>query len=144
MACSVTLALLLFAVLVQISLVSSEAHDSTLIGYGVQRLKKHTSRVNIDGHKHLKDSVTQSCDNIVQYWYTDAIIDNFAPVNEQKKWEGSGQRYWINEEFWGGIGSPIFVFIGICLSKIRYFFFLMKDGCIFSLSGTAHGNLLHD
>jgi hypothetical protein len=57
-----------------------------------------------------------------------AIIDNFAPVNEQLKWEGSGQRYWVNEEFWAGKGAPIFVFIGILIvMDIKYIIILNKD-----------------
>jgi hypothetical protein len=23
-------------------------------------------------------------------------------IQKQQKWEGEGQRYWINEELWGG------------------------------------------
>ncbi|CAM9203301.1 unnamed protein product, partial [Ectocarpus fasciculatus] len=44
--------------------------------------------------------------------FTDAVIDNFAPIQNQKTWEGEGQRYWVNKEFWGGAGHPMFVFIG--------------------------------
>ena len=25
---------------------------------------------------------------------------------------GEGQRYWLNKQFWGGKGFPIFVYIG--------------------------------
>jgi len=25
---------------------------------------------------------------------------------------GDGQRYWLNKQFWGGKGFPIFVYIG--------------------------------
>jgi len=78
------------------------------IGFGVKRLKDQ-------GHK-LKNMISgngaTSCDNVVQLWYSGAIIDNFAAVESQQKWYGLGQRYWINKQFWGGVGFPIFVFIG--------------------------------
>lgn len=40
------------------------------------------------------------------------MIDNFENINKQRTWEGEGQRYWLNKQFWGGNGYPIFVFIG--------------------------------
>lgn len=52
------------------------------------------------------------CDDVQEYYFNKAIIDNFAPIQDQKYWEGTGQRYWLNKQFWGGIGFPIFVFIG--------------------------------
>ena len=44
--------------------------------------------------------------------YTEAVIDNFAPIESQLFWKGEGQRYWINEQWWGGVGFPVFVYIG--------------------------------
>jgi serine protease 16 len=75
------------------------------LGYGKHKLQRFQNR----GHE-LKQSTT--CDNVSQYWYTDAVIDNFAPIEQQQKWYGMGQRYWINRQFWGGNNYPIFVFIG--------------------------------
>ena len=75
------------------------------IGFGVQRLKKFNSKNGL-----LK--ATTTCPEVDQYWYKDAVIDNFAPIYEQKKWEGDGQRYWINRQFWGGADFPVLVFIG--------------------------------
>jgi hypothetical protein len=40
------------------------------------------------------------------------VQDNFAAVEQQTPWVAPGQRYWVNEELWGGEGFPIFVFIG--------------------------------
>eukprot|EP01035_Chromulina_nebulosa_P030191 gene30191-40108_t len=82
-----------------------------LIGFGAQRLRDqaHRSKTLIgDG----KLGTTTSCENVEQLWFSGAIIDNFAPVESQQKWYGRGQRYWVNKQFWGGVGFPIFVFIG--------------------------------
>lgn len=81
-----------------------DAHTST-IGLGVQRLKKFRSRVAI-----VKDST--SCLEVDQYWFKDAVVDNFSPIVNQQKWSGNGQRYWLNKQFWGGVDFPIFVYIG--------------------------------
>ena len=64
--------------------------------------------------KHSLQDVktTTSCPNVEEYYYKEAIVDNFAAVEDQKAWAGEGQRYWLNKEFWGGPGAPIFVFIG--------------------------------
>ena len=53
-----------------------------------------------------------TCDNVEGFRYKDAVIDNFAPIESQKVWEGEGQRYWLNKQFWSGSGGDIFVFIG--------------------------------
>jgi pimeloyl-ACP methyl ester carboxylesterase len=59
---------------------------------------------------------------VEQFIFEDAVIDNFAPVQEQKLWKGAneGQRYWINKQFWKGDGYPIFVFLGGVQTLIRY------------------------
>eukprot|EP01038_Epipyxis_sp_PR26KG_P004529 gene4529-6394_t len=83
-----------------------ESESFVSIGYGLHKLKRYNTKV------HLKDKSTTTCDYAPQYWYQDAVIDNFAPIENQKKWVGQGQRYWINKELWGGVGFPVFVFIG--------------------------------
>lgn len=74
------------------------------IGFGVQRLKKFQSK------NALKASTT--CPEVDQYWFKDAVVDNFAPIVAQEKWAGEGQRYWLNRQYWGGVDFPIFVYIG--------------------------------
>ena len=74
------------------------------LGFGVQHLKQRQY-----GHNALR---ADSCENVTELRFTEAIQDNFAPIEQQTTWSGPGQRYWINEELWGGIGYPIFVFIG--------------------------------
>jgi serine protease 16 len=85
--------------------VSTDSFQPASLGFGVQRLKNFKSRGG-----PLKETTT--CPEVAQYWYKDAVIDNFAPIQNQKKWEGEGQRYWLNREFWGGVDFPIFVYIG--------------------------------
>jgi serine protease 16 len=85
--------------------VSTDSFQPASLGFGVQRLKNFKSRGG-----PLK--ATTTCPEVAQYWYKDAVIDNFAPIQNQKKWEGEGQRYWLNREFWGGVDFPIFVYIG--------------------------------
>jgi serine protease 16 len=87
------------------SAVSTDSFQPASLGFGVQRLKNFKSRGG-----PLKETTT--CPEVAQYWYKDAVIDNFAPIQNQKKWEGEGQRYWLNREFWGGVDFPIFVYIG--------------------------------
>jgi hypothetical protein len=83
------------------SLSLSDAHvEFTPKGFGVQRLKG------------LKLKEPTSCENVEVFYYKEAVIDNFAPINNQKIWEGAGQRYWVNKQFWTGPGAPVFVFIG--------------------------------
>ena len=50
------------------------------------------------------------CEPVKSLYYK-GVVDNFATAENQVEWEGK-QRYWINEELWGGPGYPIFVFIG--------------------------------
>ena len=81
--------------------------DRSQVGFGANRLKKFRSKHSLQG-----EGQTTTCDNVEQYWYKDAIVDNFASVEDQKHWAGEGQRYWLNKQFWSGPGAPIFVFIG--------------------------------
>ena len=64
----------------------SASVDFTRKGFGVQHLK----------HKHeLKEST--DCEHVEEFRFKEAVIDNFSPINEQKLWEGEGQRYWLNK-----------------------------------------------
>ncbi len=78
-------------------------------GFSVSRLKKASLK-----HLHQlgDDAITTTCPDVEQYWYKDAIVDNFAPANSKVKWANQGQRYWLNKRFWAGENAPIFVFIG--------------------------------
>lgn len=101
------------------------------IGYGLQKLQHH---------KYLNQTVSSDCGNSESYFFKEAVIDNFAPIESQQHWSGDGQRYWINREFFKP-GNPIFVFIGgegqeYCtrLSNYLYFYDLAQ----------MHGGLLVD
>lgn len=85
----------------------SEFHP-VLIGYGKHKL---LNRVH-HGLMLKKQLGAFSCDNVTENWFSGAIIDNFAPVEQQQRWVGLGQRYFVNKQFWGGNNYPIFVFIG--------------------------------
>ncbi len=94
-------------------------------GFGVNRLKdSHSSfddrmrRWKSGGNNdrrrndlHLGAAKAASCGPVKSFFYRGGVIDNFASIDDQLPWEGS-QRYWVNEELWGGPGYPIFVFIG--------------------------------
>lgn len=71
--------------------------------------------------RHIHDGVTpdtddipfeSGCENVTLYYYKNAVVDNFAPVEAQETWYGNGQRYWVNPTNWGGPGYPVFVYIG--------------------------------
>ena len=79
-----------------------------MIGFGKHKIRNF----NHQGTSLKKLSATYSCDNVTENWFTDAVIDNFAPIEKQQKWYGKGQRYFVNKEFWGGNNYPLFVFIG--------------------------------
>ena len=82
------------------------------LGYGRKKLENKNQLINYHLHHENGVKVQTSCDGIEELRFTDAVVDNFAPIESQVKWAGEGQRYWINKENWGGKGYPIFVFIG--------------------------------
>lgn len=90
--------------------VASERSDQVVdkfekrLGFGIQHLQQRQ-------HGHMSVSAA-ACDNVQELRFTQAVQDNFAPIEEQVDWVAPGQRYWVNEELWGGVGFPIFVFIG--------------------------------
>lgn len=72
------------------------------IGFGIDRLRQ--SKISL---------ASTSCENVEQFNFTGAVIDNFAPIQDQQNWKGNGQRYWINKSlFDNDPKSPIFVYIG--------------------------------
>jgi hypothetical protein len=89
-------------------------------GFGVQRLAV-SKRVQVDKGDVASQfdvsiaatsSIDPLCANVSTYYFSEAVIDNFAPVALQQHWHGLGQRYWVNDNLWGGPGYPIFVYIG--------------------------------
>lgn len=66
-----------------------------------------TRAQRFNGHGVHVDSAT-TCTNVEEDWYTGAVVDNYAPVQEQKLWTDNGsrgQRYFSNDQFWGGPGE---------------------------------------
>eukprot|EP00605_Chrysophyceae_sp_TOSAG23-4_P001430 GSChrysophyteH1.ASY1.ANO1.1558.1 assembled CDS len=80
--------------------------DEVRLGFGINRLIKRSSSHSL----HL--ATPTDCSDVEQYWFSDAVIDNFSSANDMKKWSGKGQRFWLNKKFWEGSNAPIFVFIG--------------------------------
>lgn len=66
------------------------------IGLGINRIKKFGLNFRVPENP---------CENIAEYFYEDAVLDNFAPIDKQVQWESNGllkgQRFWVNEELWG-------------------------------------------
>ena len=76
-----------------------------LIGFGVQRLRNQVCNVSIFIHflmfsclplkgRKLKNfvnserlEISTTCENVEQYWFADARIDNFAPIESQGRSE---------------------------------------------------------
>jgi len=48
-------------------------------------------------------------ENSEERYFGKAVVDNFAPVDEQKFWR---QRYFMNDSYYGGKGSPVFIVLG--------------------------------
>jgi hypothetical protein len=96
------------AILAFVSAQGNDELERPMIGFGKQRILNFNTR----GVLHKKVGASYTCDNITENWFTGAVLDNFAPVEQQKAWVGKGQRYFVNKEFWGGNNYPIFVFIG--------------------------------
>ena len=68
------------------------------IGFGAQRLKNFKA-------KHALVGEPTTCTNVEQYWFKEAVVDNFAPIQDQQYWRGNGQRFWLNKQFWSGPGK---------------------------------------
>ena len=86
-----------------------------LIGFGIDRLRDHAYN-KYPNNKYSSSSLSldsnEKEEKIETKFFQDAILDNFAPVNKQKKWDSRGQRYFVNRKFYKGKDSPLFVMIG--------------------------------
>jgi hypothetical protein len=116
-----------FAIAATIFSVTFATIDRRVIGYGARRQTGRNSGDMLTG-------TDDACGNSKEFYFKEALIDNFASAEEAKFWVGDGQRYWINEELFLGEGYPIFVFIGgegeeNCrrLSDGYYFYDLAKE-----------------
>jgi len=94
------------ALIAALPLGSAAGVDRREIGFGATRLK-HFNKHVLQGEGNAT-----ICANVEQYWFKEAVVDNFAPIERQQYWANEGQRYWLNKQFWSGPGAPIFVFIG--------------------------------
>ena len=77
------------------NIVGAELFSTTSIGFGVQRLKKFRGKHLLGGEGNVT-----TCENVEQYWFKGAVVDNFASIEDQTNWAGDGQRYWMNKQFW--------------------------------------------
>ncbi|CAH0474543.1 unnamed protein product [Peronospora belbahrii] len=100
---------LALCVLFWISLSFDVTESSVVRVHNLQRLQ------DFRGHEYFVHfDVHQSEDEPVEFpvqedFFTSAILDHFVPVSKRTMWK---QRYQINEEFWGGHGFPVFLYIG--------------------------------
>lgn len=72
----------------------------------LQDFRGHEYFVQFGLHQSEDDPVEPP---VYEDYFTDAIVDHFAPVSKRLVWN---QRYQVNEEFWGGHGFPVFLYIG--------------------------------
>ncbi|KAI9979484.1 hypothetical protein PInf_029378 [Phytophthora infestans] len=87
---------------VRLSLIHAETSEER--AHNLQRLQDfrgHEYFVQFDVHQSEDDPVKLP---IQEDYFTDAILDHFAPVSKRSKWK---QRYQANEEFWGGREGPL-------------------------------------
>lgn len=68
---------------------ASASVEVTRKGFGLQRLKQQ--------HQQHGLQKSTDCEHVEEFRFKEAVIDNFSPINEQKLWEGEGQRYWLNK-----------------------------------------------
>ena len=86
-------------------IMASVDREFSVIDWALRRQRKN--------HKQLQVATgAETCDNVQEYYFHDAIQDNFASAPDIKRWEGKGQRYFMNDIHWGGPGAPIFLYIG--------------------------------
>ena len=82
--------LLLIQICVCIAAASKKYDDkSPVVGFGVHRLR------NFRNHYGSRLGAPGACEGIEELRFADAVLDNFAPINEQIKWANGGQRYII-------------------------------------------------
>lgn len=108
---------MIYAILASLLMTANASVDRSHFGFGANRMKlnnKFNNNIN-KNENHLlttnkvNTGVTTSCLNVEQYWFNEAVVDNFGAVETAVNWS---QRYWLNKQFYSGPGSPIFVFIG--------------------------------
>lgn len=75
--------------------------SSMTLGYGHMDRKSIGVGLHRNSLKNLQgEGTSTTCENVEQYFFKDAVIDNFDAIQNQQKWVGSGQRYWMNKQFW--------------------------------------------
>ncbi|TDH71681.1 hypothetical protein CCR75_004417 [Bremia lactucae] len=72
----------------------------------LQDFRGHEYFVQFGLHQSEDDPVEPP---VNEDYFPNAILDHFAPVSKRLLWN---QRYQVNEEFWGGHGFPVFLYIG--------------------------------
>lgn len=80
----------------------------THIGYGASRLR------SFRGHGSARYMLSAEDPEIQELRFSEAVIDNFAPIESQRTWNGpgGGQRYWVNTRFCSSRCSNVFIYIG--------------------------------
>jgi len=81
-------------------------------GLGVQRIRKFRGHRHINFEKDIESASDDGWNNVQEHYFSGAVVDNYVPFQQQKNWPSPGQRYYVNDQFWGGNGYPIFLYIG--------------------------------
>lgn len=71
---------------------------------GLPRARNHVSSL----HRPIFDSTRVELSSLPPNYYTEQVIDHFSP-NTIGTFQ---QKYYVNDTFWGGVGSPIFLILG--------------------------------
>ncbi|RLN93553.1 hypothetical protein BBJ28_00001724 [Nothophytophthora sp. Chile5] len=81
----------------------------SVLAHNLQRLQDfrgHGYHVHFDSEQPDDEPILPPTE---EEYFADAVLDHFAPVSRRASWK---QRYLVNEEFWGGRGFPVFLYIG--------------------------------
>lgn len=85
--------------------VTATTSATTTSGGGTTRI--HTFRGNMHHIQyHPEDTQTSA---VREHYFPHALVDHFTSLSQRRFWR---QRYFLNDEFWGGVGFPVFLYIG--------------------------------
>lgn len=91
----------IFSILISIILL---AEFSASIGFGMgEKFRGNGVSQRLSEYEDSENT------NAREKYYYDAIVDNTEDISKQKTWK---QRFFMNDTYYGGKGSPVFIWIG--------------------------------